>query len=101
MDNNREIDGQDETKMRTSHRILLRLYHDDRFDFRDVEIDYIDRGAPRDRSTVSGEKIATLDRDYFEIESPYGPTPIPYHRITEIRYRGVTAWDRILGDQIS
>jgi uncharacterized protein (UPF0248 family) len=85
--------------MRTSHRLLLRLYHDQQFDFKDVTVSYINRGAPQDRSEVAGPQIENLDRDYMEITSDRGPTAIPYHRITRILYRGIVIWDRESGEQ--
>lgn len=85
--------------MRTSHRLLLRLYHDQQFDFKDVTVRYINRGAPNDRSEVAGSQIENLDRDYMEIASVRGLTAIPYHRITRILYRGIVIWDRESGEQ--
>jgi uncharacterized protein (UPF0248 family) len=84
--------------MRTSHRILLRLYHDPAFDFSRVTVWYIDRGAPKDRSRLGGEQIRLLDRDYIETESAGRMTAIPYHRILTILYDGRVVWDREHGD---
>ncbi|HZD43108.1 MAG TPA: DUF504 domain-containing protein [Methanomicrobiales archaeon] len=80
--------------MRKSHELLLKLYFDPRYDFSLVSIDYIDRGAPQDTSTVRGKQIARLDSQYMEVESERGITCIPYHRILSIRYSGETLWDR-------
>jgi len=84
--------------MRTSHRLLLRLYHDARFSFEEVWVEYINRGAPGDRASTSGREISQLDRDYMVIESPRGQSFIPYHRITAIRYQGRLLWDRETGE---
>jgi ferrous iron transport protein B len=46
--------------MRTSRRLLLRFYHDPGYDFSQVEIEYVDRGAPDDRSKVQGDRIVAL-----------------------------------------
>ena len=85
--------------MRTSHRILLRLFHDPACEFGQVSVTYIDRGAPNDRSVVEGPKIGLLDRDYLEAVSEEGTRPVPYHRITEISYRGRVIWDREGGER--
>lgn len=82
--------------MRTSHQLLLRLYHDPLYQFRDVIVCYVDRGAPDDCSCVEGDRITHLDSYYMEITSPRGLTAIPYHRIREIRYRGEILWKKPL-----
>jgi uncharacterized protein (UPF0248 family) len=79
--------------MRTSHTLLLRLYHDPSFRFPDVTVCYVDRGAPGDRSCVMGERIVHLNAYYFEITSPYGRTAIPYHRIRKILYQNEILWE--------
>jgi len=78
--------------MRTSHAILLRLRHDPQYDFRKVSVEYVNRGAPGDRSTVQGDRILKLDQGWMEIESEVGTTFIPYHRIRRIAYDGETMW---------
>ncbi|MEI6292756.1 MAG: RNA repair domain-containing protein [Methanomicrobiales archaeon] len=80
--------------MRTSHTLLLKYFHDQRYSFDLVEVCYIDRGAQNDRSCVTGGQIVKLDAYYFERESPFGTTPIPYHRITRIMYDGEPVWPR-------
>lgn len=80
--------------MRTSHLLLLRLYHDPKYDFGKVSVDYINRGAPGDRSTVSGERILRLEAGGMEIESASGKTYIPYHRILLILYEGHPLWEK-------
>jgi len=82
--------------MRTSHRLLLRLYHDPQFDFSRVVVEYVDRGAPNDRSTATGDRILRLDADYMEVEGGTGAHAacIPYHRIVRILYEGRTMWER-------
>ena len=80
--------------MRTSHILLLKYFHDPRYSFSRIEVCYIDRGAPNDRSCVTWDRIVHLDAYYFERESPYGTTAIPYHRITTILYDGETVWAR-------
>ena len=80
--------------MRTSHALLLRIRHDPAFDIKKAAVEYVDRGAPGDRSTAEGEYITNLDRDYFEVISTEGTTPIPYHRIRKIAYAGVVIWEK-------
>lgn len=80
--------------MRTTHTLLLRLWHDPSFDMKKVTVEYIDRGAPNDRSTAEGEYITNLDWYYFEVISTVGTTPIPYHRIVRITYAGIPIWEK-------
>ncbi len=78
--------------MRTSHSILLRLYHDPQYEFGKVSVEYVDRGAPGDRSAATGECIKNLDQGGMEIESDMKTKFIPYHRIRRISYGGKTMW---------
>jgi uncharacterized protein (UPF0248 family) len=80
--------------MRTSHAILLRLRHDPHYDFGRASVEYVNRGAPDDRSTVQGGQIQNLDQLGMEIESERGTTFIPYHRILRISYDNETVWAR-------
>lgn len=80
--------------MRTTHTLLLRIWHDPEFDMKKAAVEYTDRGAPDDRSTAEGEYITNLDRDYFEVISTVGTTPIPYHRILKIIYAGIPIWEK-------
>jgi len=80
--------------MRKSHTLLLRLMHDPAFEFRDVRATYLDRGAPEDRTEISGEDISKLDPLFIEIDSGGGRiTCIPYHRLRRIEYRGWVLWE--------
>jgi uncharacterized protein (UPF0248 family) len=78
--------------MRTSHRLLLRLYHDPGYDFSRVEVEYVDRGAPGDRSTVQGERVLALDAQYLEVDAGTHVACIPYHRVRRILYDGEVVW---------
>lgn len=80
--------------MRKSHEILLRCYHDPAFAFGDVTVCYIDRGAPGNESCARGERIHALDSQYMEIGEGPESSPVPYHRITRILYRGRVLWER-------
>ena len=72
--------------MRTSHALLLRLRHDPQFDFDKAEVEFVDRGAPDDRSAVRGDKIIRLEQGWMEIEWENRPKFIPFHRIRRITY---------------
>ncbi|MCX6696625.1 MAG: hypothetical protein NTV84_03545 [Methanoregula sp.] len=43
--------------MLSSHKLLQQYWHDDRYDIGNVQVWYIDRGAPNDRSSVRGPDI--------------------------------------------
>jgi uncharacterized protein (UPF0248 family) len=79
--------------MRTSHALLLRFRHDPQFDFNLVSVEYLNRGAPGDRSGISGEEILKLEPGWMEVASPAGTVCIPYHRIRRILYEGNTMWE--------
>jgi hypothetical protein len=81
-------------RMLTSHGLLLKFWHDSRYVFPGVEVEFVDRGAPGDRSTVSGRDIRVLDAYYFEIVSEQGVKCIPYHRIRRLTYNGNIVWER-------
>jgi uncharacterized protein len=78
--------------MRTSHQLLLRLWHDPEYVFDRVRVVYVNRGAPGDRSCVTGDAIGRLDANYLEILSEIGVTCIPYHRIRQILYGDTVLW---------
>lgn len=80
--------------MRKSRELLLRLYHDPRYSFSLVVVCYTDRGAPGDESCVGGDQIINLGSGFMDIEGPGGLSPIPYHRITRILYRGTKFWGK-------
>jgi hypothetical protein len=80
--------------MLTSHELLLKFWHDSRYNFQEVRVEYVDRGAPGDRSSVSGMDIRILDAYYAEIISGQGVKYIPYHRIRKIMYNSTTIWER-------
>ena len=80
--------------MLTSHELLLKFWHDPRYDFSKVQVEYVDRGAPGDRSAVSGGDIRILEAYYIEIATDQGVKYIPYHRIRKIMYEGATLWKK-------
>jgi uncharacterized protein (UPF0248 family) len=81
--------------MRTSHVLLLRYYHDPQYEFSKVAVEYVDRGAPGDRSAVTGDCIKGLEQGGMEIESEMKTKFIPYHRIRRISYDDKTMWEKI------
>ena len=80
--------------MRTSHVLLLRLFHDPKFEFGKVSVEYVDRGPPGDRSRVQGDRIIHLEQGFMEIESEMKTKFIPMHRIRLISYDGETMWEK-------
>jgi uncharacterized protein (UPF0248 family) len=51
---------------------------------------YLHRGAPRDRLSLSGSTITSMDKGFFETDEAV----IPYHRILRIEYRGKIVFDK-------
>ena len=80
--------------MLTSHTLLLKFRHDPRYDFPDIEVLYVDRGATGNLSQVSGDEIRALEAYYFGIGTGEGEKRIPYHRIRRISFAGKTVWER-------
>ena len=80
--------------MRTSHALLLRLFHDPKFEFGKVSVEYVDRGSRGDRSRVPGDRIIRLEQGFMEIESEMKTKFIPMHRIRRIAYDGETMWEK-------
>jgi uncharacterized protein len=78
--------------MLTSHTLLQQYWHDPRYDKEKVRVWYIDRGAPDDRSSVSGSDI-NLEPYYMSIQTIDGEKPIPYHRILLITYDGAVEFE--------
>jgi uncharacterized protein (UPF0248 family) len=80
--------------MRKSREILLKYRYDARYLFSDLEVCYIDRGAPGNITCICGDKVEELGPYGLELFSPYGTTTIPYHRVAKIRYQGAVIWER-------
>jgi uncharacterized protein (UPF0248 family) len=51
---------------------------------------YVHRGAPGDRLSITGDRISSMDRGFFETDEAI----IPYHRILRIEYRGKVIFDK-------
>ena len=80
--------------MRTSHTLLLRLWHDPTLLFADTEVTYLNRGAPGDQTTILGSDISSLEAEYFIVLRSHGEVCIPYHRLRRICYHGDLLWSR-------
>jgi uncharacterized protein (UPF0248 family) len=89
-----EVSAEEMMGVRTSHRLLLRFYHDPGYDFSRVRVEYVNRGAPGDRSAVQGDRILALDAQYLEVDAGTHVACIPYHRILRILYDDEVAWER-------
>jgi uncharacterized protein (UPF0248 family) len=83
--------------MLTSHGLLLKYWHDDRFAFSEIIVCYVDRGALGDRSCAHGRDIRALESYYFQVGTGVDPKYIPYHRIRKITYGGETVWEHLSG----
>jgi len=68
------------------------LRHDPQFDFGKAVVEFVDRGAPGDRSAVRGDKIIRLEQGWMEIEWENRPKFIPFHRIRRITYDSEIMW---------
>jgi uncharacterized protein (UPF0248 family) len=81
--------------MRTSHALLLRFQHDPQYEFNRVSVEYVNRGAPGDKSVVQGDRILKLEQGGMEIDSDKEMTFIPYHRIRRLIYDGKIVWEKV------
>jgi len=59
-------------------------------DLRNVEIQYIHRGAFHDIKSIVGDEIRAIGRSFLMTSE----AAIPYHRITKILYNGSVVFDR-------
>ena len=84
--------------MRTTHRMLLRIWHDPDCDFSLVKIGYLNRGAVDNCSIIQGTEITRLENRFMIIKKDETlldeETYIPYHRIRWIEYNRKTIWDK-------
>jgi uncharacterized protein (UPF0248 family) len=72
--------------MLNSHNILQRYYYIDPNDWKHITVCFTDRGAPNDKSWVSGDQIPSLESYYFAIKVNDEEKCIPYHRILLIKF---------------
>ncbi|MCK9592585.1 MAG: DUF504 domain-containing protein [Methanoregula sp.] len=80
--------------MLTSHKLLQQYWHDDRYEIGKVQVWFIDRGAPSDRSSGRGPDIS-LEPYYMNIRTIDGEKPVPYHRILLITYEGNVVFENL------
>jgi len=78
-------------KEKSIRDILNRLKWDPRFDFRDVEVVYVDRVAGKGYSSLSGEEIEDVGHKFIFL---IGDVMIPMHRVVEVKYKGRTVWSK-------
>ena len=55
----------------------------------EVKIEFIDR--PKGIRTIGGESIKDLGHKFIYLEDD---TPLPYHRIVRVRYKGEVWWEK-------
>ncbi|MCA1915975.1 DUF504 domain-containing protein [Methanospirillum hungatei] len=83
--------------MRTTHRILLRIWYDPACDFSKVVIGYLNRGVGSTCSTIHGSEITRLENRYIVLKRQFAyeeEVYIPYHRIWWITYDTRMIWSR-------
>jgi len=51
---------------------------------------YLHRGAPGDHISITGDRVLSMDRGFFETDEAV----IPYHRILKIEYRGEVIFEK-------
>lgn len=56
-----------------------------------LSVEYINRGAPGDRSIIYGSDITNLGRSFMELTDG---TKIPFHRVTAILRQKNSIWER-------
>ena len=66
------------------------LWHPD-MDIKLSKITYIHRGAKGNLKTIQGSQIVRLARGFLILDEE---TQIPYHRITKIKYKDKTIWNK-------
>ena len=69
--------------MTNPREILNNIKWNPKYNFEDIEIWYIHRGAPNDTKIISGNDIVDLDKLFMHTTS----ASIPYHRIFKIIYK--------------
>ncbi|MBN1389927.1 MAG: DUF504 domain-containing protein [Candidatus Thermoplasmatota archaeon] len=56
-----------------------------------TSVEYVDRGAPAERSVLSGASISHIGRSFLEIDDD---KMIPFHRLTRIFFGDECIWER-------
>ncbi len=70
--------------------ILNELKWRKKFAFKDTEIFYIHRGAPKNTKVISGSEVLSIDKTFIRTIDAM----IPHHRIFKISYQDKTLFDR-------
>ena len=70
--------------------ILNKLKWKQEYDFSQVEIWYLHRGAPQDTKIITGKNIQNIGKTFMDTSS----ATIPYHRIMKIIYQGNILFQR-------
>lgn len=70
--------------------VLNRLRWTEGVSLKDAVIWYIHRGAPGDVLRITGDRLRSLGRGFFETDEAM----IPYHRILRIDYHGRTLFEK-------
>jgi uncharacterized protein (UPF0248 family) len=70
--------------------ILNKIKWDERFDFDQLEVVYLHRGAPDDLKRIYGREIVNIGKSFLSLEG----AEIPYHRIVKILYEGDVLFER-------
>jgi len=66
------------------------LWHPE-MDIKLSKITYIHRGTKGNLKTIQGSQIDRLERGFLILDEE---TQIPYHRITKIKYKDKTIWNK-------
>jgi len=70
--------------------VLNEIKWKDEYDFTQVEISYIHRGATNDTKIIHGIDIVSLDHSFIQIQH----SMIPYHRVFKIKYKEKIVFER-------
>lgn len=72
--------------------ILNKLRWHPKHDLDKAKITITHRGAPKDKLTISGEKIHDLGSGFMKVERKNKKVEIPYHRIIKIETPEKVMW---------
>jgi uncharacterized protein (UPF0248 family) len=72
--------------------ILNKVKWDGRFDFDQLEVVYLHRGAPNDLKRIYGREIVNIGTSFLSMKAE--GAEIPYHRIIKILYEWEVLFER-------